>query len=72
MAKQRKIYKTTRRIKTKKKTTTPEGKRDYMRRYMQVRRAELRGDTGNLEQMSIEKIFGLDLKKLQKVRRPLL
>lgn len=72
MAKQRKIYKTTRRIKTKKKTTTPEGKRNYMREYMQIRRAELRGNTGNIGQLTIEKSFGLDLKKLQKVRRPLL
>ncbi len=72
MGKQRRTYKTTRRFPTKKKTTTPEGKRAYQKLYMQIRRAELRGNTGNIGQLTIEKSFGLDLKKLQKVRRPLL
>lgn len=39
--KKRKPYNTTNRFNIKKKTTTPEGKREYMRYYMRMKRMSL-------------------------------
>lgn len=69
MAKKRRAYVTTRKIATKKKTTTKEGKREYQKRYMQIRRAELRGQTGGIANMNIASTFGFDLNKLRGKRK---
>ena len=58
-----------RKIPRKHKTTTKEGFNEYMRKYMRIRRAELKKGAERLSQMSLEQSLGMDLKKLQKVQR---
>jgi hypothetical protein len=51
------------------KTTTRQGKNDYMRDYMRIRRAEQKQGMDALCKMDLQRTLGMDLRKLGRKKK---